>query len=153
MKKPPSLVYGLKRPFELPQVIIVDIGPDPKPIEKPNQTPPPGLSVEAFGFWEFIQRVELRMFPIPLEMRVFQDWLLGAYEVNLEVSGRVLERDSGRPTTILKFARVPYYIASGASDEARMTWLRDFLIEVVVHELDEALHLDSVRTFDPHAKG
>jgi len=66
------------------------------------------------------------------------------------------ERDTGAPGSRESRTRLPMEWmtwSAGASEVDVVRFLRRCLLDALEHELDEALHVDGVRVFDPHARG
>lgn len=87
-------------------------------------------------------RISFRHFPL-------LDWVT-PYQIDETVGLRfilnIVERTTGEPRKFMHAMEV-----AGVEDEAEaVRRIRNTALRVLAHELDEALHLDGVRVFDPH---
>ena len=88
-----------------------------------------------------ISGIELRHFPYQIELT----------RLGNEIHGRfyVKHRDTGAEIEIAMFERLPF----ATTEQDAQIFLRDVLLRMIAHELDEALHFNGVRAFDPHRDG
>jgi hypothetical protein len=121
---------------------------------------------------EIERRFELRHFP--LAVRLGLSWPLWLVEirpdrpwaqalpvtrrrtvdprepVTVEVIVEVPDRDTGQPVGI-RFCEMMR--AEWFADDGRWPHeLRRMIVRMMTHEVDEAIHVDGVRRFDPHAR-
>lgn len=95
---------------------------------------------EAVDFDRLLASIELKNFPYRVELERVRDQLI--------VTQRVKDRDDGSP----KIVSMPFTIPKRAwwLGGALQSWVHDCVKTAVLHELDEAFHVDGVRVRDPH---
>lgn len=84
--------------------------------------------------------VELRNFPIPLEYWVEEY----DYSYRITVVMPCNDRDNGDPIKLF------LYFSYGKDYYTEAEAIRTALVETMTHEIDECLHVNGDRVFDPH---
>ena len=94
---------------------------------------------------ELNQRIAFRNPPIPMFM-AFED----RYEPTLHLAVHVPDRDRGGMVSIESVRQIPREILLEDDAYPLAEFTLSVATELLLHELDESLHLDGVRVFDPH---
>ena len=111
--------------------------------------PGPALPRRKSAFDDLLARVELRNFPFPIRFEIEG---VPSFE-RLFIEYRARDRDTGEEVTIRHSRAVDSYVFHAAPEERFdlfVRFLREALLDVLRHELDEAMRADGVRLFDPH---
>ncbi len=110
----------------------------------------PGRSALTAWCREWERRIELRNFAIPTKIRLdYEAGMLNGIEgLDLVITIRVLDRQTGAPTTLTQreFMERPWWWES--------SFFRDRILHsierLMLHEVREAFHVDGLRIHDPH---
>ena len=100
--------------------------------------------------------ISVRNFPLrvrALRLVTLREPPYGEKRYRLDVVTAVAERDTGEPTTVtLSHELAACVVESYAADrrEVLLDFVYNALRGVLLHELDEAWHVDGVRVKDPH---
>jgi hypothetical protein len=93
-----------------------------------------------------LARVQLRNFPLPVQLGTE---VRPEGHLYLTVDIEVLDRDGDGPSAfVFSFPIPPAALRPGRL----FPFVRRKLLWVMTHEVDEALHVDGQRRWDPHAK-
>ncbi len=82
----------------------------------------------------------------------------GPLPVTLDVKGEVLILTTRGPSPtyidplVEDIVHHRFKIPMPRPDQTSVTWIRDMLRDVYLHELDEWIHVGGLRIFDPHRK-
>lgn len=104
---------------------------------------------------EKLSRIELKNTPFPMFLQADSRNLFGMSEYEVEPLVTVLmsvrDRDTGEYGKTIKYqARVPLALLA-SKDAMFFDWLRRaVLYPAIEHEIDECIHVDGQRMFDPH---
>lgn len=72
------------------------------------------------------------------------------WEVHLTVAGTVPDVTTGLPTTVYGTHRLPRDVFDNLPDDLVYDWIRGWIVEAEMHELDEFFKVDGRHFRDPH---
>jgi hypothetical protein len=97
-----------------------------------------------------LKRFELRNPPLPIILSLI-DWRQSLnYRITIQLKLESADRDSGFPSKfqideVLSVEEIEHF-----PDEYWFEYFRSFIHRAVLHEMDESMHVDKVRVWDPH---
>jgi hypothetical protein len=98
---------------------------------------------------QFLERVEFK-FPIPTEIRIDENRRRGFEEVRLEFRIAVPDINTGETIYVMHqdFPPPIEHLLKSGFGPAR--YIRNQILKVLAHEVDECLRIDGVKAHDPH---
>jgi hypothetical protein len=90
-----------------------------------------------------IDKISFGHFPMPIELRTYR-------KTHLHIKIRTSDRRLGYPCYVEGYRPIPAWFQRPADIENIILWIKDEVLSLIKHELDEFMLLDGNRVFDPH---